>query len=72
MVGLTRKPVGKQGRKAGGSNCPRAYDFAILTSDSGKVVTFSCKSSKEAEKKGKRYCKLFGYNYSHTVKGQLS
>lgn len=61
-----------QGRKRGGFNAPRAYDYAVITNDYGKVVTFSCKSPKEAEEKGIKYCVMFGYNYSHVVKGPKS
>tara|TARA_B100000902_G_C27306373_1_gene915710 strand:+ start:880 stop:1071 length:192 start_codon:yes stop_codon:yes gene_type:complete len=61
-----------QGRKAGGYNSPRAYDYAIMSTQNEQVVTFSCKSPDEAEQKGKKYCGLFGYDYGHAVKGPRS
>ena len=68
---LKRKRV-TQGRKAGGYNSPRAYDYAIMSNTNEKIVTFSCKSPEEAQKKGMKYCVLFGYDYGHAVKGPRS
>ena len=60
-----------QGRKAGGRNRPRTYDFSIHAHGWGKIVSIPAQSPEEAERKGRNFCIQFGYDYSHAVKGTV-
>jgi hypothetical protein len=60
-----------QGRKAGGRNRPRTYDYSIHAEGWGRIVSVPAQSPEEAEKKGKGFCSQFGYTYSHVVKGDV-